>query len=438
MVKQTSVKSAYHKVGDPNTRRGGDCWSRCKSICCFLVVGFILVSLAGSGSSQTTQKQNLRPISKPSSSSGSYGDGASSGGFNSGGDGDGTGTSSYGGSSSSSSSSSSSYSSGNTNGYGSYDKVHETLYQAEDNIAEIAEEEVENEKGILASAVSKLGTSIYNGIAGILGGSVSNDELQDIVNEVQEELRADSVAELEDAAFDIAQNALENMDEQEEVDEGSGKSAEDIVRDIARGETDAIVTVVRGIDDVERDIESSMSDKALEIEKKILEDRLSKKLGRPVEIRIKDNVLEGDEDLLAGLPNLTGGSGSFSGTDPFGYNSGSKGNSNGYSGGNGDNAGNGGYYNGESVAGGQTGNVSEGNSDTNTYGSNVVGSDPSGGDDSPGSNGSDSWSDSSNSSGQAQDEGETTRGADNGSSQPTEDSSTVPVKKKSWWGGGRV
>jgi hypothetical protein len=112
--------------------------------------------------------------------------------------------------------------------------------------------------------------------------------------------------ELREQADDITQQQVQEMEDAVDQEQEEGTyTVEEIEKDVYTHETTAMEQVKIGIDAVGDELQASMQSRARQIEKEILEERLSKLLNYKVKLQIVDEQITGvDDALLQGLQHF--------------------------------------------------------------------------------------------------------------------------------------
>jgi hypothetical protein len=135
------------------------------------------------------------------------------------------------------------------------------------------------------------------GLGKMLGGKLDKGEIESIAEEVENELEDNANEELEEDAEEIIEEEITDtdMDTELEVEEATEEVRMKIHNSAKR-------------------IEDHLKKKTAEIEKHILEERLSTKLGKTVKLVIVEDEVEDVDHLLDGLHALTNSEATTSGT----------------------------------------------------------------------------------------------------------------------------
>jgi hypothetical protein len=140
----------------------------------------------------------------------------------------------------------------------------------------------------------------------MLGSNVSDEELEDIAKEVQDKLTETVNSELQEDAQGFLRDEVNKIENNVDNEQGEGRDYTTIENDVFDQEQDAVINVRDEISDAAVDMKTGLRGRAAEIEKQILEERLSLKLGKKVKLVIVDDEIEGVNDLFNGLPSLGG------------------------------------------------------------------------------------------------------------------------------------
>lgn len=273
MPRQSSVRTAYHKVGAAGNIRGSS-WTKC--FACLGVAAVVLALLGMAGTPNTTDRESGRAhhVEKASMNSNSSPD--------------------------------DSYDPSIYPSIGETD-VRDAIAGAMDKIETAEKDEMQKEKSMLESTVTAAGGMIRSGIDKLLGGNLDDEEIEEIVSEVEERLRIGFDEDLEAKADQITQNYEDEIENAVDNAERERVSYDTIEKDIWDRE-DVAVKATRGeIDSAAELLHTNLRGRASQIEKEILEKRLSARFGRPVTIVIGDDLeLESLDNLFAGLPSSGG------------------------------------------------------------------------------------------------------------------------------------
>lgn len=194
------------------------------------------------------------------------------------------------------------------------ERVEQVKEEAADDIKLAETSELEKEESKLDKDTKDLGNSIRFGLGSLFGKSLTQDEMEQVAEGVEEKLISDNHSMLRGKADTIATREIDSINSVALEDEEDGLEYTDIRDDVYEHELGAADTVREDIDTEANRIRDSMSLRAAEVEKEILEERLSAKLGKKVKLVIVDNDIKGAEvdGLLQGLDNLVPGAPSSS------------------------------------------------------------------------------------------------------------------------------
>jgi hypothetical protein len=148
--------------------------------------------------------------------------------------------------------------------------------------------------------------SLRIGMGKMLGSNVSDEELEEIAKEVQDKLTESVNSELQEDAQGFLRDEVNKIENNVDNEQGEGRDYTTIENDVFDQEQDAVINVRDEISDAAVDMKTGLRGRAAEIEKQILEERLSLKLGKKVKLVIVDDEIEGVNDLFNGLPSLGG------------------------------------------------------------------------------------------------------------------------------------
>ena len=235
------------------------------------------------------------------------------------------------------------------------DDTEEIVDELSSELQETEEEILIEEESLLKKAVAAGGKALRAGIWKVLGSGASSEEVEEIAKEVEAELESQVLDELEVQAEDVLEEALDAVSEEVMEEEEYSNKDRAAIRTSVMSKKDVYGSDIRKrIKNVEGDLQSKLNDRSLDLEKKILEQKLSKQYGRDIHLEVKAGELR-NPDLGTG-----GSSKKKSETTP------SYGTANGYGGGTSGTSGYGGTSGGN--GGPSTTKSSTGYGTTSTYG----------------------------------------------------------------------
>lgn len=207
------------------------------------------------------------------------------------------------------------------------DPMNKTMAQVSQELLVEETKDLEEDKGMVRTTLGAIGNSIRVGLGKLLGGKVSDEEIEEIAEKVEEELDHAADKELQTSANQIVETRLDEAKTMYQDERGHGYDDARIRQDVMDREADRVNRMRYDIHAAASDVQSHLQHQSLEIEKKILEERLSAKLGRPVKLDIRedDGGFSGIEDYVQEMPAYNGGSG-----DNYAYTSPSSGGSSTY------------------------------------------------------------------------------------------------------------
>jgi hypothetical protein len=179
--------------------------------------------------------------------------------------------------------------------------IHD-LQQTENSELQLVEQKLDTE-------TKSLGNSIRLGLGSLFGKALSPDEMEKVAADVEGKLRADNHSSLRGQATTIANREIDSIASVTTEDEREGLAYDDIRNDVYEYEQGAADSMRTDIDGAAQQLHDSMRQRAADMEKEILEERLSAKLGKKVKLVIVDNDIQGAQvdGLLWGLDNLVPG-----------------------------------------------------------------------------------------------------------------------------------
>ena len=175
-------------------------------------------------------------------------------------------------------------------------ELQEAVDEAVDDIKEVETEELRKEDVVLEEKASELGNSMRLRLGSLFGKSLTIDEMNAVATEVENELTTEVEKELRDRADQIAEKDITNIEDLVDAEEEAGVDPDEIEEDMYSQESFALKELRSDIDQAADHLKERMKVRAAEIEKEILELRLSSKLGRKIKLVIVDDEVQGWED----------------------------------------------------------------------------------------------------------------------------------------------
>lgn len=162
----------------------------------------------------------------------------------------------------------------------------------------------------LEKTVDTTTTSITNqlriGMGRLFGSALSSEEVESVATQVQAKLTSEAKTTLRGKADQLTNTAIHKMESKASSEERNGYGAQEIEEDVYDEEVQAVSSIKSGIKAEAKQVQQSLSARAAEIEKAILEERLSAKLGKRVKLVIEENeVTPEDDELFQGISALT-------------------------------------------------------------------------------------------------------------------------------------
>lgn len=155
-----------------------------------------------------------------------------------------------------------------------------------------AEKDALNEESsLLNQAISAGGKALRAGIAKILGAGASSQEVEMIAKDVEKTVLSESINRLHEEADEAVASEIEEVTLM--VDEGAESGMDGAwIRNSVKDKTDYYSNDIRlRISDIENELETGLHDLTLEVEKKLLEEKLSKAAGREIHLAIVEGEL---------------------------------------------------------------------------------------------------------------------------------------------------
>jgi hypothetical protein len=180
-------------------------------------------------------------------------------------------------------------------------------------VLEEAAEEIKDAKtaqlAVGTTAIDTTTTKITNnlriGIGKRFGATLSNDEMEAVATQVQTQLKNEAQTKLRSKADYITKNAIATIEEKVSDEEDINMDESAIEKGVFNDQQKAVRDIKYGMDAELNAVQKILPSRAIEIEKAILEERLSLKLGKRVKLVIdEDNEIStsgNDDELFNGL-----------------------------------------------------------------------------------------------------------------------------------------
>jgi hypothetical protein len=182
------------------------------------------------------------------------------------------------------------------------DEIQDNVNRATAALKQVEEQELVKESSLLESALVMAGNMIRLGIGKLLGDSVDTEEMEQLAREVDQKLQIEMKGALEQSAQDLVQQEVETFSSTIAKDQMEGMETESIEEDLWEREATAEEHVRQGMEQAAQNLSSGLRGRAILIEKEILEQRLSERLGQPVKL-----LLQGDQIVGSNQWNTTNG-----------------------------------------------------------------------------------------------------------------------------------
>lgn len=168
---------------------------------------------------------------------------------------------------------------------------------------------------MLGTALGSAGNLIRLGIGKLMGDSMDTNEMEAVASAVEERLKTSVKEELTTQAEEIRRQEVTGLNELAETESREGLDESEIDEDIRTREYDALSHVREGIDQAANNIRGNLRGRAAEIEKTVLEQYLSEKLGQQIRLQVVGDEVKRAEGGFGANPYQSGtsfGSGSYS------------------------------------------------------------------------------------------------------------------------------
>jgi hypothetical protein len=184
------------------------------------------------------------------------------------------------------------------------ENLQETVDEATEDIKEAEKAQLQDEEAMLESATSKVTNMIRIRMGNLFGKTLTSDEVEQVATQVEGELMTEANKMLRTRADSITSREIDNLEGLVEDEEQAGYETEEIEGDVYEQELGAVDTVKEDIDAAAITVKDSLKSRAAAIEKAILEERLSAKLGKRVKLVIMDDEVQGVDELFEGLTTM--------------------------------------------------------------------------------------------------------------------------------------
>jgi hypothetical protein len=148
--------------------------------------------------------------------------------------------------------------------------------------------------------------SLRIGMGKALGSNVSDEEAEEMAKEVETRLTESVNTELREDAEGFAEEESNRIGTTVDTEREEGQDYNTIGNDVMAQEQDAVSHVQQEIKDAAGNIKTGLRGRAEEIEKEVLEERLSQRFGKKVKLLFVDDEIQGIDDLFNGLSSLGG------------------------------------------------------------------------------------------------------------------------------------
>jgi hypothetical protein len=180
--------------------------------------------------------------------------------------------------------------------------------RVEADLKKAEEQEVKAEEAKAQSTLGKLGSGLRVGLAKLFGDKASEGEIEEMAQAVESEVTAEVNQEIEVASSEILTKEVSKVHGQIESWRNGGEDDTEVANEIQEGEDAVVAELKHSVDEIEERVEQSIRTRASMAEKKILEERLSKKLGKKVKLTYveQEERFDGMDEVMEQLPSLRG------------------------------------------------------------------------------------------------------------------------------------
>ena len=169
--------------------------------------------------------------------------------------------------------------------------------QVAHDLKQVELDEVAKEEAKVQSTVSKIGSGLRIGLGRLFGNKASTKEIEELAQAVETEVVAEMDRDIEAESTTALNKELEQLETEREEATSEGTSDHEIAEEFNFKRTEAIDEMRHSIQEIEERVEKSIEARTSMAEKKVLEEKLSKKLGKTVKLTFADD----EEDQFGGL-----------------------------------------------------------------------------------------------------------------------------------------
>jgi hypothetical protein len=174
-------------------------------------------------------------------------------------------------------------------------KLEDAISTAMMDFDEAAEEELQANQSMLTQGVKKVEDLFKFGLGRLFGNTIDNDEMADIAKEVSDRLENEVQDDFRNKAFALADEKAEQIEEIAEADEEVRMDTKAIRGDVKQAEELEVAKLKDDIDAAAKVVADGLQEKALRIEKEIVNMHLAKK-GVHVEVKDGELMKDGDDE----------------------------------------------------------------------------------------------------------------------------------------------
>jgi hypothetical protein len=189
------------------------------------------------------------------------------------------------------------------------ENIQIVLEEATEQIQDAENAQLAVESKEIDSTTTKITNNLRIGIGKLFGSALSNDEMEEVATQVQVQLKDEAQIKLRGRADSITKIAIAAIEKTVSDEEDSEMDESTIEENVLKHQKKALREVKDKIDAELSVVQEQLPTRAIEIEKAILEERLSTKLGKRVKLVIdEDNEISNtsnDDALFSGLSSFS-------------------------------------------------------------------------------------------------------------------------------------
>lgn len=187
------------------------------------------------------------------------------------------------------------------------ENLQEAMDEVTEDIKEAEEAQIQEKEQMIEKSSSGIANILRIGMGKLFGSTLTNAEVDQVAGLVEGQLVTEATEMLRHQADDITNREIDNLEGMVNDEEEAGVGTNEIEEDVYEQEPGAVGAIKVDIDAAAISVNDKLKARATEIEKAILEERLSAKLGKRVKLVIVDDEIagvEGSDELFHGLNTL--------------------------------------------------------------------------------------------------------------------------------------